>query len=140
MVPLEQMRASNAQLKTAMPAGLVAVFAGATSGIGESSLRQFVKNTVRPRIYFLGRSKESGARVSAELKRLNPDGEYHYLSVDVSSIKAVDKVSLEIKEKEQAINLLFLSIGTMVSGKGTLPRGGLLGKSSQGETLIALIL
>jgi NADP-dependent 3-hydroxy acid dehydrogenase YdfG len=118
MVSLEQIRASNARIKTALPAGLVAVFAGATSGIGESSLRQFVKNTVRPRIYFLGRSKQSGARVTSELQTLNPEGEYHFLSVDVSSIKAVDTVSLEIKEKEQVINLLFLSTGTMVSGKG----------------------
>jgi short-subunit dehydrogenase len=120
MVSLEQMRASNSRIKTALPAELVAVFAGATSGIGESSLRQFVKHTVRPRVYFLGRSKESGVRISTELQKLNPEGEYHYISVDISSIKAVDKVSQDIKDKEQVINLLFLSTGTMVSGKGAL--------------------
>ncbi len=119
MVSLDQMRASNAQLKTSLPAGLVAVFAGATSGIGETTLKQFVKNTVRPRVYFLGRSKESGARVTAELQQLNPDGEYHYISVDVSSIKAVDEVSNEIAGKEQVINLLFLSTGTLLTGQGT---------------------
>jgi len=118
MVSLEQMRASNTQIKTALPAGLVAVFAGATSGIGETTLKQFVKSTVKPRVYFLGRSKESGARITAELLKLNPEGEYHYISVNVSSIKAVDKVSSEIAEKEQAINLLFLSTGTLLTGEG----------------------
>jgi NADP-dependent 3-hydroxy acid dehydrogenase YdfG len=137
MVSLRQMRASNAQIKTALPSGLVAVFAGATSGIGESSLRQFVKNTIRPRIYFLGRSKESGARITVELQKLNPEGEYHYISVDVSSIKAVDQVSLEIKEKEQVINLLLLSTGTLVTGKGEFTGSG-AGECALAEILICI--
>ncbi|KAK3899296.1 hypothetical protein C8A05DRAFT_18250, partial [Staphylotrichum tortipilum] len=87
--------------------------------VAATALKQFVKNTIRPRIYFLGRSKESGARITAELQKLNPEGEYHYLSVDVSTIKAVDKVSAEIIQKEQAINLLFLSTGTLLTGKDT---------------------
>jgi NADP-dependent 3-hydroxy acid dehydrogenase YdfG len=118
MVSLELMRASNAQIPTALPPGLVAVFAGATSGIGESALKQFAKRAVRPRIYFLGRSKESGERIRAELQALNPEGEYHFLSVDVSLLKSVDEVCLQLKAKEQAINLLFLSTGTFLMGKG----------------------
>lgn len=54
MVALEIIRASNAQFKN-LPPGLVAVFVGATSGIGESTLKQFCRQTVRPRLYFVGR-------------------------------------------------------------------------------------
>lgn len=118
MVSIEQIRSSNSKIATALPPGLVAVFAGATSGVGETSLKQFAKHAVKPRIYFLGRSKESGNRISAELRELNPGGEYIYISVDVSLLKSVDDVCRQIKEKEERINLLFLSTGTMVTGKG----------------------
>ncbi|KAG9784947.1 Oxidoreductase [Exophiala dermatitidis] len=119
MVSLEQIRASNSRVGTSLRPGLVAVFAGATSGIGETSLIQFAKVAVRPRIYFLGRSKASGDRVRAELQKLNPEGEYIYISVDVSLMKAVDNVCRGIKNNEDAINLLFLTTGTMVTGKDT---------------------
>lgn len=118
MVALEHIRSSNSKISTTLRPGLVAVFAGATSGIGESALKQFAKNAIKPRIYFLGRSKQSGDRIRAELQKLNPEGEYIYISVDVSLLHSVDDVSRQIKEKESAINLLFLSTGTMVSGKG----------------------
>jgi NADP-dependent 3-hydroxy acid dehydrogenase YdfG len=122
MVALEKIRSSNSNIATALRPGLVAVFAGATSGIGETSLKQFAKNAVRPRIYFIGRSKESGSRIRAELQKLNPEGEYIYKSVDVSLLRSVDNACREIKDKEAAINLLFLSTGTMLSGKGKLER------------------
>ncbi len=118
MVSLKQIQSSNSRIGTALPSGLVAVFAGATSGIGETSLKQFAKQAVKPRIYFIGRSQESGNRVKAELQKLNPEGEYTYLSVDVSLIRSVDDVCRDIKAKEQSINLLFLTTGTLVSGKG----------------------
>jgi NAD(P)-dependent dehydrogenase (short-subunit alcohol dehydrogenase family) len=118
MATLEQIRSSNSNIATALPPGLVAVFAGATNGIGETSLKQFAKRAVKPRIYFLGRSKESGNRVRAELQKLNPEGEYNFISVDVSLLRSVDEVCREIKSKESAINLLFLSTGSIVTGKG----------------------
>ncbi|KAK3681628.1 hypothetical protein B0T22DRAFT_539997 [Podospora appendiculata] len=119
MVALEQIRASNGQIATALRPGLVAVFAGATSGIGEATLKQFAKQAVRPRIYFIGRSGASGKRVRDELVKLNPGGEYTFLSVDVSLLRAVDQVCREIKAKETAVNLLFLSTGTMLGAKET---------------------
>lgn len=78
MVSLEAVRASNAKLKN-LPPGLVALFGqylifdilcrssqalskylrliavGATSGIGETTLKQFYRQTNRPRVYFVGR-------------------------------------------------------------------------------------
>ncbi|KAK3324908.1 hypothetical protein B0H66DRAFT_106856 [Apodospora peruviana] len=120
MVSLEQIRSSNSQIATALPPGLVAVFVGATGGIGETSMKQFAKNAVKPRIYFIGRSKESGNRIRKELLKLNPEGEYFFFSVDASLLRAVDDVCRQIEEhecqKDTAINLLFLSTGTLVSG------------------------
>jgi len=118
MVTLEQIRSSNSAISTSLPAGLVAVFVGATSGIGESSLKQFAKHAVKPRIYFLGRSKQSGARILTQLQELNPGGEYIFFSVDVSLLRCVDDVCRQIKAKETALNLLFMSAGSAITGKG----------------------
>lgn len=113
MVSLVAMRASNAQVATALPSGLVGVFVGATSGIGETSLKQFAKHASKPRVYFVGRSQEAGDRILSELEELNPEGSYTFRKADVSLIKVVDEVSKEIKAKEQAINVLFLSPGVL---------------------------
>jgi len=117
MVSLEAMRASNARIASELPAGLVAVFLGATSGIGATSLKQFAKHARQPRIYFAGRREDEGNRIKTELKTLNPDGEYYYMKCDASLLKNVDQLCRDIKSKESAINLLFLTIGTMVTGK-----------------------
>lgn len=118
MVSLDLMRASNETIQTALPAGLVAVFAGATSGIGETSLKQFARHAARPRVYFLGRRTELGERIAAELRELNPDGEYYFIGADLSLLRTVDDVCRQIALKEQSINLLFLTVGTITLGKG----------------------
>lgn len=118
MVGLEQIQSSNTNIAAAYPAGLVAVFAGATAGIGESSLREFARHTVRPRIYIIGRSQEACIRLDAELKELNPDGTYTFLRSDTSLLRNVDDVCLQIKQKEEAINVLFMSQGTANWNKG----------------------
>ncbi|KAF3766614.1 hypothetical protein M406DRAFT_38016 [Cryphonectria parasitica EP155] len=112
MVGLEQIKASNAGISTTYPEGLVAVFAGATSGIGETSLREFTRHTVKPRIYVIGRSKEACDRLDAELKELNPSGTYSFLRTDTSLLRNVDDVCAQIKERETAVNVLFMSQGT----------------------------
>lgn len=43
MVELTKVRFSNKQIATTLPHGLVAVFVGATSGIGELAMRAFVQ-------------------------------------------------------------------------------------------------
>jgi hypothetical protein len=57
-VSLAQVQSSNSRISTTLPAGLVAVFVGATSSIGETSLKQFAKHARQPRVYFLGRSQQ----------------------------------------------------------------------------------
>ncbi|KAI2642649.1 hypothetical protein GGS21DRAFT_184406 [Xylaria nigripes] len=119
MVSLKAIRESNARIASSLPSGLVAVFVGATSGIGEASLRNFVKQVRQPRIYFVGRRESEGERIHVDLKKINPEGEYHYLKYDVSLLKNVDEVCRQIQAKESAINLLFLTCGTLLTGKQT---------------------
>jgi NAD(P)-dependent dehydrogenase (short-subunit alcohol dehydrogenase family) len=113
MVSLSTVRQSNALISSTLPAGLVALFVGATSGIGEATLKKFAQYTTRPRAYFIGRSQEAADRIVAECRALNPGGEYIFRKVDVSLLRVVDEVCEEIKAKEQenGINLLFLSAG-----------------------------
>ena len=117
MVSLTEVHASNARIATELPARLVGVFVGGTSGIGETTLKQFAKHVKQPRAYFIGRSQEAADRITEELKKLNAEGEYIFIKGDSSLVKNVDEISAQIKAKEKAINLLFLTIGTLVMGK-----------------------
>lgn len=117
MVSLELMRASNSLVATSLPAGLVAVFVGATSGIGETTLKQFARQAKQPRIYFLGRREQEGKRIQAELRHLNPSGEYHFVQADVSLLKNVDDACRHLQGRESAINLLFLTCGSLITKK-----------------------
>ncbi|MCJ1314411.1 hypothetical protein MMC25_008093 [Agyrium rufum] len=119
MVSLSAMRASNARATSALPRNLVAVFVGATSGIGETSLKQFAKHTLAPRIYFVGRNQTAGERITKECKALNAEGSYTFMKADVSLLKSVDDVCREIRAKEKTINLLFMTMGTMVQNVET---------------------
>lgn len=113
MVALDKVQQSNAQIGTTYPAGLVAVFAGATAGIGETSLREFARHTSKPRIYIVGRSQEACDRLDADLKNVNPEGQYTFIRSDVSLLRNVDDVCRQIRDKESAINVLFMSQGTL---------------------------
>lgn len=114
MVPLSQIQQSNSLISINIPSRLVAVFVGATSGIGALTLKTFTKYTLQPRIYIIGRSQQSADHVISDCQTLNPSGEYNFIKSDVSLIRNVDKVCQQIKEKEKTINLLFLSQGAAV--------------------------
>ena len=115
MVSLTEVQSSNSRIASTLPSGLVAVFVGATSGVGETSLKQFAKHTRQSRVYFVGRSQEAGDRIAAECKSLNSEGEYIFIQADVSLIRTVDDICRDIKSKEKAVNLLFLSTGSLIS-------------------------
>ena len=118
MVSLSDVQSSNSRIASTLPPGLVALFVGATSGIGETTLKQFAKHARQPRAYFVGRSQEAGVRIAAECKALNSEGEYIFVMADTSLIRTVDDVCRDIKSKEKAVNLLFLSTGTLLAGTG----------------------
>ncbi|KAL3471177.1 hypothetical protein BJX99DRAFT_250653 [Aspergillus californicus] len=111
MTSLQRILGFNASISSTFPPGLVALFVGATSGIGEATLKAFAKHTRKSRVYFVGRSEESGARILAECRALNPEGEYIFMSADVSLIKVVDEVCDNITAREPHLNILCLSQG-----------------------------
>lgn len=113
MVALDKVQQSIAQIAKKYPAGLVAVFAGATAGIGETSLREFARHTSKPRIYIVGRSQEACDRLQEDLTKVNPEGQYNFIRSDVSLLRNVDDVCKQIRDKESAINVLFMSQGTL---------------------------
>lgn len=115
MVDLSVIQVSNSSLATCLPAGMVAVFVGATSGIGEFTLKAFAQYTKSPKVYIVGRSQDAANRIISECKILNPSGQFIFIKSDVSLLKNVDDVCQQILAKENSINLLFQTQGTMVS-------------------------
>lgn len=118
MVSLSEVEHSNSSVASTLPSGLVAVFAGATAGIGETALKAFAKYTVKPKIYFIGRSREAGDRLLKELNVINSEGAYEFVQADMSLLANVDKVCQDIKSKESVVNVLFMSQGTLKYGVG----------------------
>ena len=123
MVTLETVRGSNEKIASTLPSGLVAVFVGATNGVGEATVRRFAKYAPAPRVYLIGRSQEAGARIVNECKALNPDGKFTFIAKDTSLIRNVDEICKTIEQNEKSINLLFLTIGTLQTGKSECSRG-----------------
>ncbi|KAL9092512.1 MAG: hypothetical protein Q9165_004316 [Trypethelium subeluteriae] len=118
MVSRNIIESSNDRIKSTLP-GLVAVFAGGTSGVGETTVRQFAKYATRPRVYIIGRSGEAGERIVGECKALNPEGTFIFMKRETSLIRNVDEICHELTGKEEVINLLFLSVGTLQIGMKT---------------------
>ena len=120
MVALSAVQSSNSLISSSLPPYLVAVFVGATSGIGLYTLKAFAKYARQPRVYFIGRSQATGDRIVAECKDLNPEGDFIFVRVDVSLIRNVDEACVDIKRKEKNVNLLVMCQGTLVGRTGSL--------------------
>ena len=104
MVALSETRAANAALVTSQP--LVAVFIGATSGIGEYTVKALAsthgKNGKGLRAYIIGRNQKAAEETIAECLTSCPNGEFIFLPAnDLSLLKDVDEVSAEITKQEQ---------------------------------------
>ncbi|KAF2716718.1 hypothetical protein K431DRAFT_256998 [Polychaeton citri CBS 116435] len=116
MVTLDVIESSNDRIASSLQAGLVAVFVGGTNGVGETTVRQFARYASQPRVYIVGRSQEAGERIVAECKAVNPDGTFVFLKRETALMRDVDGICNELIEKEEAINLLFLTVGTLQIG------------------------
>lgn len=85
---------------------------GGTSGIGESTARAFIRNTTASRAYLIGRDQARASRIIEELRQIKPDSQAEFIKSDVSLLREVDEVCMDIKKKEDRLNLFFLSPGT----------------------------
>lgn len=115
MVKIKAIRAANAAFKAANTSP-VAVFVGATSGIGLETAKALAASTVKPTLYILGRSKKSATPFLNDLAKINAEATVNFIETEVSLIKNVDKATAEIQAKEQKIDLLFMSPGGILLG------------------------
>ncbi|RDW61782.1 uncharacterized protein DSM5745_10454 [Aspergillus mulundensis] len=115
MVSLDKIKQANSTLKSYGP-GLVGVFVGGTSGIGEATARSFVRHAVSPRIYLIGRNEAQASKIIADFKALNPESTTTFLKCEVSLLKNVDEVCTEI-QKEEKVHVLLFTSGSMPSRK-----------------------
>jgi len=112
MVNIKDVRKSNLAFKLSGHAsGLVAIFVGATSGVGMGTLKQFAKYATAPKVYVIGRSKTGATPLLNELKALNPEATFAFIETEISLIKNVDLACDEIKSKEKKVDILFMSPG-----------------------------
>jgi NADP-dependent 3-hydroxy acid dehydrogenase YdfG len=112
MVNIKDVRKSNLAFKlSGHTPGLVAVFVGATSGVGMGTLKQFAKYAQAPKVYVVGRSKTGATPLLNELKTSNPEASFEFIETEISLIKNVDLACDEIKSKEKKVDILFMSPG-----------------------------
>ncbi|KAK7428173.1 hypothetical protein QQZ08_005239 [Neonectria magnoliae] len=112
MVSFQTVKQSNAGVAS-LPKGLVALFMGATSGIGQSTLEHFAQNASSPRIYSVARSQTvaSHEELLTSLRQTNPTGTYNLITADVSLISEIDKVVNAVTQKETKLDILVMSAG-----------------------------
>lgn len=125
MVTLDTVRLANASLVNSQP--LVAVFSGGTGGIGLSTLKTLAathSSTGKgPRVYLIGRNRETTAKIIADCLALCPKGDFRFIqTTDLSLLREVDRVCDEITKAEKAcvasgdkprVDLLFMSQGEL---------------------------
>lgn len=114
MVSLKAVQASNAGLR-ALP-NITALFVGGTSGIGQSTLRQLARNAEKPTAYIVGRNESKAGPFLAELRQLNPKGQFNFIEADVSLIRNVDAACEEVLKQEKHLNFLFMTPGGISLG------------------------
>lgn len=104
---------------------------GGTAGIGETTVREFMRYTLRPTVYLVGRNEEQASRIIGELRNINGDAKIDFIKSDISLLRNVDKACKNIQDKEEKINLLFMTAGfARLNGRdGTIPCSCLTAKN-----------
>ncbi|KAH7203272.1 hypothetical protein BKA60DRAFT_527227 [Fusarium oxysporum] len=98
------------------PQSFVAVFVGATRGIGLATLKALTRALPNPRFYVIGRSKARFAGELALLNEYNPNAAIQFVEAEVSLIKGIDGVCERIMNLEKHVDLLFMSPGSLAFG------------------------
>lgn len=120
MVSLDTINQSNARIASSLPAGLVALFIGATKGIGQSTLEHLARHAPpAARIYSVARPGAAAAaheELLASLRRARPDAAFTLVTADVSLVSEVDRVAAAVAQDAKKLDLLVLSAGYMPMG------------------------
>lgn len=106
---------SNALLTPTTPSKppLIAVLAGATSGVGQHTLRALVATGTPSRIYLIGRPSALARTTPflAEMHALNPRASIIWTEGEISLLSEVRRICDVIKKNEEVVDLLLLTAG-----------------------------
>lgn len=92
--------------------GLVCVFAGATSGIGASTLEKMVQKLQQSTFYVLGRSAARFSDQHASLKTLNSScKKLVFIQAEVSLLGDIDAACKQISAAEKKVDYVYMSPG-----------------------------
>ncbi|KAK7750645.1 hypothetical protein SLS62_007492 [Diatrype stigma] len=119
MVSLQTIQQSNARIASSLPAGLVALFIGATKGIGQSALQHLARHAPpSARIYSVARPGAAAAHeeLLASLRRDRPDATFTLITADTSLVSEVDRAVAVFRGEVKKLDLLVLSAGFMALG------------------------
>jgi NAD(P)-dependent dehydrogenase (short-subunit alcohol dehydrogenase family) len=119
MVTLQEVRTHNEGLGSRAH-DFVALFTGATTGIGRATVQELVSHLAGATIYVVGRSETSFAKELRQLRSLNSGVRIHFIEADVSLLREVDRVCQRVLAAETRVDLLFMT-------QGFIPLGGLDG-------------
>jgi NADP-dependent 3-hydroxy acid dehydrogenase YdfG len=107
MVNLSDVRTSNATL--AERHGLVYIFAGGTSGIGEATLRALAAHATDPTVFIIGRTEQRAAEIIDACRKICPEGTFEFLRADLTLLRNVDEVCAEVGRRVKKVDVLFMT-------------------------------
>jgi hypothetical protein len=110
MVSYAEICASNARIT---PAHLprIAVFVGGAAGIGNAALTALVSQKNPLKVYIVGQNQSSRESWLESLQQSTLDAEIVRLEGQVSLLSEVKRLCTEINNREQRVDLLWLSAG-----------------------------
>ena len=122
MVMLLSIPQHNAHFTEEHHEGVVSVFAGATRGIGTSTLERMATMLHKSTFYILGRSAKRFGSQLEKLKDSNPSCNFVFIEADVSLLSDVDAACKQITTSEKKVDYLYMSAGLVpLNGPECMP-------------------
>lgn len=111
MTALSSVKQANNKFSKEEHEGCVAVFVGATSGIGAATLERVVQMLNSSTFYILGRSKINFTASLARLQALSSNCKLIFVETDLSLLGNIDAACRQIIAAEKKVDYLFMSAG-----------------------------
>lgn len=89
----------------------VAVFVGATSGIGLGTIEALLRTVKGCTIFIIGRSQQKFAGKISRLESLDPTANINFIEAQVSLLQDIDRVCNVLLERIKVLDILWLSQG-----------------------------
>jgi NAD(P)-dependent dehydrogenase (short-subunit alcohol dehydrogenase family) len=114
MVSLSEMRASNTRI-TEDTVPHIAVFTGATDGIGKAALVRLLATKLPIKVYVIGRNGDKHKAFLDQLRGSNKQANVIWLEGQLTLLADTRRLCDEIKAREKCIDALYMSAGFISS-------------------------